>query len=182
MKKFQCIVIGFLLFSSCNIGTSQSAIHPVLVDKIHIGMTIQEMKSIYNKAEFINEPLYEYGIDSEEKGIMVKVNGEALFFVWTMQGNDTIHGIAIVSKKIFIDKDVHVGMTLEDFHNKYPKSKLAIDELTLDYEYIHIPVPDYRVEFLTTDSTRAADYDYSKSEPEFISIKRPKTVIDRISL
>jgi hypothetical protein len=99
-----------------------------------------------------------------------------------MQGNDTITGIEILSDKIIIDNGVHVGMTFEDFIKKYPKSKIAIDELTMDYEYIHVPGLDYRVDFLTTDSIRVAEFNYSTTEPTFISIKHPKTKIGRISI
>ncbi len=42
--------------------------------------------------------------------------------------------------------------------------------------------PGYSVEFLTTESSRVADYNYSESEPEFISVKRPTAKTDRISV
>ncbi len=183
MNRHFIIMIAILFVFACNNEHARSSKkESIIVDKIHIGMTIQEMKALYAEADFIEEPLFNYDIDSEEKGITVRNAGESLFFVWTLQGNDTITGIEIISDRIIIDRDVHVGMTLEDFLKKYPKSKLAVDELTLDYEYIHIPNLDYRVDFLTTDSTRAAEFDYSTPEPTFISIKRPQTLISRISI
>jgi hypothetical protein len=183
MNTPRILIFGFLLLVACsNRVNSDPGSAQVKADKIHIGMTIQEMKSLYTGAEFIEEPLFKYGVDSENNGIKVAVNGESLFFIWTLEDNDTINGIEILSQNIVIDHDVHVGMTLEDFLKKYPTSKLSFDELSSDYEYILVPDLDYRVEFLTTESNRVADYNYSKSEPEFISVKRPTAKIDRISI
>lgn len=183
VKRHIITAIAFLFVFACHYEQNKSSNKKsIIVDKIHIGMTIQEMKNLYADFEFKEEPLFNYGIDSEENGITVINEGISLFFVWTMQGNDTITGIEILSDKIIIDNGVHIGMTFEDFIKKYPKSKIAIDELTMDYEYIHVPGLDYRVDFLTTDSTRVAEFNYSTTEPTFISIKRPKTKIGRISI
>lgn len=183
MRISRILILGFLLSASCNNNLNpKSGLHRIQVDVIHIGMTIQEMKALYAGAEFIEEPLYQYGIDSENNGIRVTENGESLFFVWTMEDNDTINGIEIISQNIIIDYDVHVGMTLEDFIKKYPDSRPSMDELSMDYEYIMVPGQDYSVQFLTTETTRVADYNYSATEPEFIAIKRPTAEIDRISV
>jgi|WetSurMetagenome_2_1015567.scaffolds.fasta_scaffold108587_2 hypothetical protein len=196
MNRFFSILIMGLLLTACNAGSSKhskntSSDKPevqsqpdkqILVDKIHIGMTVQEMKDLYTGADFVAEPVYMYGLDGDNDGIVVKENNVPQFFVWTMEGEDKIAGIAILSDKIIIDKNVHVGMTLEDFLKKYPNEILSVNESGDSYEYIYIPDPDYSVEFLTTDSTRVAEYDYTKDEPEFLSIKRPTATIDRISL
>jgi hypothetical protein len=183
MKIYRFLIFYLLLLVACSSSlNSKPRSHQLKVDKIHIGMTLHEMKSLYPGAEFIEEPLFKYGVDSENNGIKVAVNEESLFFIWTLEDNDTINGIEILSQNIVIDHDVHVGMTLEDFLRKYPDSKLAFDELSSDYEFIQVPGPDYRVEFLTTDSTRVANYNYSGTEPEFISVKRPAAKIDRISI
>jgi hypothetical protein len=183
MKQILILSIIALLIASCN-SRSNSKIRSnqsIKVDKIYIGMTIQEMKGIYSNAEFIEEPLYLYGVDSEEPGITVVQNGEKMFFVWTMQNENTIHGISILSDKIQIDDGIHVGMTLEEFLKKHPGHELRMDELSQkDFEYIHIPELNYYVEFWTTDSTRVANY--SKPDLNFISIKQPQAKIDRISL
>jgi hypothetical protein len=152
-----------------------------MVDKIYIGMTISEMKNLYSNAEFIEEPLYLYGVDSENSGIKVVQNGDKLFFVWTMQNENTIKGITILTDKIHIDDGIHVGMTLEEFLKKHPDHDLKIDELSQeDFEYIHIPKLDYTIEFWTSDSNRVANY--SNPDNKFISIRRPQAKIDRISL
>ena len=50
------------------------------VDKIHLGMTIDEMKSLYPDANFLNEPVWNYGVHGGRMGIIVEENGERLFF------------------------------------------------------------------------------------------------------
>ena len=153
-----------------------------IVDKAYIGMTIQELKNKYQDAEFLEEHVYYYGVDGSGNGISVVDHGEKLFFVWTLEDDDKIHSITIISSRITIDDNVHVGMKLNDFHEKYPNGKMAIDMVDTSIEYMYVPGLDYRVEFLTTDSTRVAEYDYGMGEPEFIEVKHPESKINRISI
>ena len=154
----------------------------IQVDKAYIGMTITELKKAYESAEFIEEPVYEYGIDGESKGLVVKQNDEKLFFVWTLQGEEKVHGITILSDTIIIDDNVHVGMTLKSFIDKYPATAVHIDMIDERYEYLNVPELSYRPEILTTDSTRVAEYDYEQPEPEFKSVRNRDARIERISV
>lgn len=154
----------------------------IRVDKAYIGMAISELKSVYDNAEFIEEPVYEYGIDGESKGLVVKQNDERLFFLWTLQGEEKIHGITILSDSIIIDVNVHVGMTLKSFMDKYPETTVQIDMMDERFEYLNVPGLSYRPEFLTMDSTRVANYDYEQPEPEFKSVRIPEARIERISV
>ena len=154
----------------------------IKVDKAYIGMSISELKSVYGSAEFIEEPVYEYGIDGDSKGLVVKQNDKRLFFVWTLQGEKKIHGMTILSDSIIIDRNVHVGMTLKSFMVKYPEATVQIDMIDERYEYLNVPRLSYRPEFLTMDSTRVASYDYEQPEPEFKNIKKPEARIERISV
>ena len=152
------------------------------VDKIHIGMTIQEMKDVYTSANFIEEPVYKYGIDGESNGLVVEENGNRLFFVWTLENENEIRGITIISKDIKIDNNVSVGMTLAEFIKKYPEATLAIDLIDNKYEFSYVAKLKYRIEFLTTDSTRVAEYSFGEGEPEYIKIINLKKKVDRISV
>lgn len=154
----------------------------IRVDKVYIGMAISELKAVYDHAEFIEEPVYKYGIDGESKGLVVKQNNERLFFAWAMQGEGKICGITILSESIMIDSNVHVGMTLEAFMDKYPNARVRIDMIEGRYEYVYVPSIPYQPEFLTTDSTRIANYDYEQPEPEFKSVRKPEARIERISV
>ena len=154
----------------------------IKVDKAYIGMKISDLKATYEDSEFIEEPVYEYGIDGESKGLVVKENNERLFFVWTLQGEDKIHGITILSSSIVIDDNVHVGMTLKSFMAKYQNATVQIDMINEQYEYLNVPRLSYRPEFITTNTTRVAEYDYTKPEPEFEKIIKPDAKIERISV
>jgi hypothetical protein len=105
-----------------------------------------------------------------------------LFFVWTLQGEEKIHGMTILSDSIIIDENVHVGMTLKSFMDKYSEATVQIDMVDERYEYLNVPRLSYRPEFLTTDSTRVANYDYEQPEPEFKSVRKPEARIERISV
>ncbi len=51
-----------------------------------------------------------------------------------------------------------------------------------DYEYLISPEISYIPEFMSTDSTRIAKYDYNQPEPEFTEFKDLEAKIDRITL
>jgi hypothetical protein len=203
MKRIISIVIVILTLISCNnqktktgdgeqiksdsivskVEQKQTQQEPeIKVDNAYIGMTIGDLKDTYKGSEFLEEPVYEYGIDGESKGLLVKKNNEKLFFVWTLQGENKIHGITILSDSIIIDDNVHVGMTLKSFVDKYPNATIQIDMIDNRYEFLNVPRLSYRPEFLTTDSTRVAEYDYEQPEPEFKTIVKPDSRIERISV
>ena len=159
----------------------------ISIDKVQIGMTISEMKKLYPTAKFEAEPVYNYGVDGEGMGVLVKEKGKKLFFVWTLEGEEKINEVIILTPEIAIDNGIRVGMSLKEFLTKYPEQmypeqKLAIDMIDNEIEFSFIKGKNYRVEFLTTDSTRVADYNYDAPEPEFIRVKNPSAKIDRISV
>jgi hypothetical protein len=151
------------------------------VDRVHIGMTIDELKKEYSTAEFKKEPVWNYGVDGGGDGLLVITNGDPLFFVWTMEGEDKIAGITVVSPTIPIEPGIHVGMTFKDFQKLKPEAKLAIDMIS-HMEFSYVASLNYRIEFLTEDSNRVGKYNNDGAEPEFISVSRPNTKVDRISI
>lgn len=196
MKYFYFLSIAFILFS-CNLeedNESESSSQPdvkkkvfadngqLMIDKAFIGMSLQQLKDVYKKAEFVSEPVYEYGIDGESDGIVVENEGQRLFFVWTMDGVDTINGITILSPEILIDSNVHVGMSLKKFMERYPNQPLEIDVLDDRYESILIDSLRYSANFFTTDSTRVGVYNHDSPVDEFIEVQRPEATIDRIAI
>jgi hypothetical protein len=152
----------------------------VQVDRAYIGMTIDELKKEYSAAKFKNEPVFMYGVDGEEEGILVIENGKEQFFVWTMYGNDSITGIVILSPSIIIDKGIHVGMTCQDFLKQYPKETLAVSEMSEDYEFSYIEDLTYTVEFHTSDTNRVGKYTEAEDGYLYKGIQSPLSKIDRI--
>lgn len=180
--KFIITAILFLFLNNTENTFANESIDRISVDKLKIGMTIKEMKTLYENSKFIEEPVCEYGIDGESMGIVVVKNNNRLFFVWTLLGDDKIRGITILSPKIIIDENVHVGMKLSDFLKKYPNQKLMLDLVDERIEYCYIPKKKYRIEFLTTKSTRVSEFDYNEPEPKSIRILKKDARIDRISV
>ncbi|MBX2841782.1 MAG: hypothetical protein KTR26_08415 [Flammeovirgaceae bacterium] len=50
-------------------------------------------------------------------------------------GKKEIQSITILSEKIVIDEGVHVGISFEEFLNRYPGANLILDEIDNSYEY-----------------------------------------------
>ncbi len=155
----------------------------IFVDKTYVGMTLTKLRTIYKNLEFIEEPMFFYGVDSEENGWLLKKDNKPFIFVWTQENSDIINGIIILTDQIMIDHNVHIGITAEDFFNKYKNAKLQIDAISNDIEFGYIMNNlNYRIEFLTKDSNRVGEYDLTQSEPEFINLKRPSAKVERIGV
>lgn len=151
-------------------------------DKASVGMTINELKKAYPNAKFVEEPVSLYGVDGEGKGLVVVNNNERLLFVWTLEGDDKIRGITILSPSIVIDSNIAVGMPLQEFLKKYPDIKLTISLIDEDIEYCYVKGKEYLIEFLTQPDNRVGEYEMEGVEAESIRILRPDAKIDRISL
>jgi hypothetical protein len=155
----------------------------IFVDKTYVGMTLTKLKAIYKDLEFLEESMFFYGVDSDKNGLLLKKNNEPFIFVWTQESNDTIHGITILTDQITIDNNVHVGITISDFFNKYRNAKLQIDQISNETEFgFSMNNLNYRIEFITTDSTRVGEYDMTQAEPEFLKLKRPDAKVERIGV
>jgi hypothetical protein len=153
----------------------------VNVDRAYIGMTIADLKKEYSSAKFKKEPVWNYGVDGGGDGLLVITNDDPLFFVWSMQGEDKIAGITVVSPTISVEPGVHVGMMFKDFQKIKPEAKLAIDMIS-DMEFSYVSNLNYRIEFLTEDANRVGKYNNYGAEPEFLSVAKPDTKVDRISV
>lgn len=155
----------------------------IFVDKTYVGMTLTKLKSVYKDLEFLEEPVFFYGVDSEENGLLLNKNNKPFIFVWTKENTDTINGITILTDQITIDGNVHVGITISDFFNKYKNAKLQIDQISNETEFSSVMSNLlYRIEFITADSNRVGEYDMTKAEPEFIKLKRPDAKVERIGV
>ena len=83
-----------------------------------LGMTMDELREKYNGCEFIEEPVFEYGIDGESLGLLIRKDNEDLFFAWAIPGENIINGITLLSPSFVIDGNVHVGMSVKSFFEK----------------------------------------------------------------
>ena len=147
-----------------------------ILDEIYIGMTITEVKLKLTDYNFVDRPIYEYGMDSEEKGVLVKIDNDDILFLFKKYGTDSICDIMILSSEILVDGKIKVGDTAEKFLNLYENVKFELDVVQEEFEYAYFPNSNFQIEFITTDENRVCKYDNYKSI-ELIDIKRK---IDRI--
>jgi hypothetical protein len=152
------------------------------VGKTYVGMSLAKLRQVYKDLEFVKEPLFMYGVDSDEKGWLLKKDHKPFLFVWTQEGSENIHSITILSDEITVDGNVYVGMSMGDYFKKYPKAKLGIDAISYDIEFAYVENAQYRVECLTTDSSRIGVYNMNEPEPEFIKLLKPEAKIERITV
>ena len=198
--KLTILILTIFIWTSCSQGTQKTneevnnnikvdslnqktSYDTIFVDKTYVGMTLKKLKSIYKDLEFLEEPMFFYGVDSEKNGLLLKKNNAPFIFVWTQESCDTINGITILTDQITIDNNVHVGITISDFFNKYKNAKLQIDQISNETEFGFVMNNlNYRIEFITADSNRVGEYDMMQAEPEFIKLKRPDAKVERIGV
>ena len=88
-------------------------------------MTKSDVIKNFNRNYNISFPyLHDYGIDSEEEGILVSKDSEPLFFTWSKFGNDSLYEIQILNSSINVKPKIRVGMSIGEFLNIYPESKI----------------------------------------------------------
>lgn len=149
--------------------------------KVQIGMSIDDVKNIYQDCNFKTVPAWQYGIDGGGEGVEVSRNNSPLFFVVFNQKSNNASLIVVVSKQIYFDGFVRTGIEFEKYLSKYPKSKPSIDLIT-DYEFCYNQDKNYIIEFMTSENNRIADYSTEFGEPEFVKIINANYKIDRIIL
>lgn len=199
-NKLTTLILTIFIWTSCSQETKKStedvisnvkvdtlipkiSYDTIFVDKTYVGMTLTKLKSVYKDLDFVEEPVFFYGVDSEENGLLLNKNNKPFIFVWTKENTDTINGITILSDQITIDDNVRVGITITDFFNKYKNAKLQIDQISNETEFSSVMSNLlYRIEFITTDSNRVGEYDMTQAEPEFIKLKRPDAKVERIGV
>lgn len=199
-NKLTTLILTIFIWTSCSQETKKStedvisnvkvdtlipkiSYDTIFVDKTYVGMTLTKLKSVYKDLDFVEEPVFFYGVDSEENGLLLNKNNKPFIFVWTKENTDTINGITILSDQITIDDNVRVGITITDFFNKYKNAKLQIDQISNETEFSSVMSNLlYRIEFITADSNRVGEYDMTQAEPEFIKLKRPDAKVERIGV
>ena len=74
-------------------------ITPKSIGFARLGQTMADFRQTFKNYDLTTKPVWGYCVDGGGNGILVSNDKEALLFVWTMQGNDSIHSITGLSKK-----------------------------------------------------------------------------------
>lgn len=151
------------------------------VDKAYLGMKISDLKKAYSDFEFSEVSLYEYGIDSENKGLLISKAKKKVMFVWTMAGDDKIKGIYCLTNEIETENRIKVGSTVNDILKLYPKLSLKRDCLDMTEEYSKLDDIGILIIFLTTDKNRVGIYLTGECQETTIQFDLERK-IDRIKI
>jgi hypothetical protein len=137
------------------------AVKPIRwADKIHSGMTIENLVKSYPNAEINQEPQYKYGFGSNELGYEIRINQEVHFFVAAPK--EIVGGISVVSSKYSFN-GVNTETTISQVLEKYPDSKLHID-LIDDWEYMYLKNEKITLIFKTNSTNRIGIYDFDPED------------------
>ncbi|MDF9799244.1 hypothetical protein OKW21_004507 [Catalinimonas alkaloidigena] len=186
MRKIYLIVV-FLL--ACDASSNQAKEKgeiqkslPINVEKILNEMDKNTFLTSFSEEYNISHPfLHEYGVDSESKGILVSTEFDPMVFAWSKWDSDSLYEIQVLSEKVELKSNIHVGMSVEEFINHYPDSKLYLNALDENSEYFIIKDNfEYIVEFLTNPQSRIGKYSNDQYETEILINTGKKA--DKISI
>jgi hypothetical protein len=155
---------------------------PIGAGGIYLGMTLEQAKALYPNGTFEEVPVYEYGMDASYNGLLIEDHRGPLMFLHPDEVSDTIIGISLLSPKLTVGKDICTGMSVSEFIERYPNATIEIDAIDNSIEIGYVAKESFRVEFLTTDSTRVGLYELVNGDPAFRGIQRPDARIDRIMI
>ena len=150
--------------------------------KITVGMQVTSLQELYPDMNTEERPVYEYGVDGETMGILLKNQAKPYLYLWTMQGDSKIHGITALSPDLQTTDGLKVGSTVTEILSLYPNSEAGISFID-DTEFIYIEELGLRFEFLTTPESRIGDYEFNNDpQPQFRKFKVESAKVDRISI
>ena len=66
------IIIVNVFCNCCSSETIEGRITRDSIDKAYLGMKINDLKRTYSNCDFAEIPLFEFGIDSENNGLLIK--------------------------------------------------------------------------------------------------------------
>jgi hypothetical protein len=129
------------------------------VGMAEIGMTIQTLREKYPDYTFVPKPVYEYGVDGEANGLLALKEDEPQFFVWTLDGENTVHGIVILSGNFVTENGLKVGITIEEVLEKYPEMEIQRDGIDPNMEFINIEDKKITLHFINPEGQYIGEYD-----------------------
>ncbi len=149
------------------------------VGMAEIGMTLENLREKYPEYVFTPRSVFEYGIDGESKGLLALKADVPQFFVWTLDGESTVHGIVILSNEFVTENGLKVGITVEEVLEKYPKMEVQRDGLDPDMEFINIEDKKITLHFINPPGEFVGEYETDNPEETSRSFALDRKV-DRI--
>ncbi|NOU59626.1 hypothetical protein [Marinifilum caeruleilacunae] len=142
------------------------------------GMTISEIKSSLVGYSFDKDFLSNYGIDSELEGTLIKHQHDNLLFVWTKYNSGKVFEVIVLNPKVYVDGNIRVGSTLNDFTSKYSDYRMELDAVNESTEYAYSKKCFYVIEFIS-NNTPVSEYNADFSLNKVVN---SHAIIDRIRI
>ncbi|KXX66927.1 hypothetical protein [Flammeovirga sp. SJP92] len=126
-----------------------------------VGMNYTEVEKVLENYKTTTRPFYELGIDSEEECLIVLEKNKEQFGLWfDSNPPKKLKGIILLDESIIIDNSIHIGMTLSDYLLIYPRSKIELDMIQGEYEFISNH-NGYMIEFQVVNGKTIGNYNGS---------------------
>ena len=124
-----------------------------------IGMELDSLQGKYPEYIFQDKPVFEFGVDGEANGLLALKDDQPQFFVWTLDGETTIHGIVILCDRFVTPDGLKVGTTIEEILQKYPEVEIQRDGLDPNMEFIIIQEKKITLHFVNPEGQYIGEYD-----------------------
>lgn len=124
-----------------------------------IGMTTDELRQQYPQYVFQEKPVGEFGIDGDANGLVALSENQPQFFVWTLDGENTVHGIVVLADGFVTENGLKVGTTVEEILEKYPEIEIQRDGLDPNMEYMNIEDKKITLHFINREDQSIGEYE-----------------------
>lgn len=174
MRKVYSILIFMIccndLSKSANTEVAGLTVVPIDIEYILDRLNKEELIASFSQAYNISTPyLHEYGIDAESTGILLSKESNPIFFAWTKWDSDSLFEIQVLSEEVTLKPNIRVGMTVKEFIEHYPDSRINLEVVDESSEYFVLEDRyEYTIEFLTRLADRIGRYSMGQYETEEI--------------
>jgi hypothetical protein len=157
--------------------TGEFLITPKTIGNARLGQTIKDFKETFKDYQITTVPVWNYCVDGGGDGLLVSRDKEPLIFVWTMQGNDSIHSISVMSDKFHTKSGIRPYMTAGQLLKYYPTLTVQRSMLCEGTEVFGDKL-GLVFEFASSDSTTVGFYkDYADMESKPVDTTKKVTRI-----
>ncbi len=131
--------------------TKNNLITATSIDMAFIGMEINDLKKAYNNYQFLDTPAYYFGIDGEERDLVIAKNDVPQLFIWT-SSDQKVNGLYSLTSSFHTDNNLRVGMTIKEVKKIYPDCEISVDVMDDNLEYIYIADQGVQLCFMTNEN------------------------------
>ncbi len=137
--------------------TGEYLITPKTIGNARLGQTLKDFKEAFKDYDITTVPVWNYCVDGGGDGLLVSKNKEEIIFAWTLNGNDSICSLIVLSDKFHTKDGVKPHMTVGQLLKHYPDMSVNLN-LICDGEFFWDEKSKLTFDFLSSDSTTVGRY------------------------